>query len=97
MVARSPNGATVTIYPPDAQGRRKMVSRAPSGATVVSYADADDARSGRSHDRDSVIDRIIEMKAVGVTPEYIGGDPGCFARRFAMPTSTMSSRCAPSA
>ena len=71
MVARSPNGATVTMYPPDAQGRRKMVSRAPSGATVVSYADADDARSGRSRDRDSVIDRIIEMKAVGVTPEYM--------------------------
>jgi len=69
MVARSSNGATVTMYPPDAQGRRKMISRAPSGATVVTYAYADQPRHER--DRDSVIDRIIEMKAVGVTPEYM--------------------------
>jgi bla regulator protein BlaR1 len=70
MVARSSSGATVTMYPPDAHGRRKMVSRAANGATVVSYADARDER-GRSRDQDSVIDRIIEMKAVGVTPEYM--------------------------
>ena len=69
MVARSSNGATVTMYPPDAQGRRKMISRAPSGATVVTYAYADQSRHERN--RDSVIDRIIEMKAVGVTPEYM--------------------------
>ena len=68
IVARGPNGATSTVYPPDAQGRRKIVARAPNGAVAVSYADARDGQD--RHDR--AIDRIIEMKAVGVTPEYIG-------------------------
>ena len=63
-VARAPNGATTTTYPPDAQGRRRVVARAPNGAVAIAYADAD-------RDRDSDIDRIIEMKAVGVTPEYL--------------------------
>ena len=73
MIARGADGATVTMYPPDAQGRRKMISRAANGATVVSYADAGDVRQGRHSGRagDGVIDRIIEMKAVGVTPEYM--------------------------
>jgi beta-lactamase regulating signal transducer with metallopeptidase domain len=74
-VSRSPTGATVTMYPPDANGRRKVVAIATNGATAVSYVDADDASDGRpEHHRshDSTLDRIIEMKAVGVTPEYIG-------------------------
>jgi beta-lactamase regulating signal transducer with metallopeptidase domain len=74
MVSRSPSGATVTVYPADAHGRRKMVSRAPNGATVVTYVDADDvrARAERQRRHDPTIVRIIELKAVGVTPEYIG-------------------------
>jgi bla regulator protein blaR1 len=76
IVTRSPTGATVTMYPADAQGRRKMVSRAANGASVVTYVDADDdhgpnGRVDRQRRHDSAIDRIIEMKAVGVTPEYI--------------------------
>jgi beta-lactamase regulating signal transducer with metallopeptidase domain len=72
-VARGSNGATVTIYPADSQGRRKMVARAPNGATSVTYVDADDAPDPVTHrSRHSAIDTIIEMKAVGVTPEYIG-------------------------
>ena len=70
IVARSPTGATSTIYPPDAQGRRKIVAVAPNGATSVTYA-YDDHRD-HSQRRNPEIDRIIEMKAIGVTPEYIG-------------------------
>jgi beta-lactamase regulating signal transducer with metallopeptidase domain len=77
-VASAPSGATVTVYPPDRSGRRRVVSIAPNGATAVAYAQADvpaGAIVGRWSDRagghDSAIDRAIEMKAVGVTPEYI--------------------------
>jgi len=61
-VSRAPNGATVTVYPADANGRRKIVSRSPSGATATVYADADDSNV--------VLDRAIEAKAMGLTPEY---------------------------
>ena len=70
IVARSPTGATSTIYPPDAQGRRKIVAIAPNGAKSVTYSYDD--RGDHSRHRNPEIDRIIEMKAVGVTPEYIG-------------------------
>src|SRR5215218_6192305 len=40
-VARAPSGATVTVYPADKNGRRKIVSVAPSGATVTTYVDED--------------------------------------------------------
>ncbi|MFL6763582.1 MAG: M56 family metallopeptidase [Sphingomicrobium sp.] len=71
VVSRAPSGATVTVYPPDAQGRKKVVARAPNGTTAVTYVDAEDVRvrPGRMHD--GTIDKIIELKAVGVTPEYI--------------------------
>ena len=78
VVSRAPSGATVTMYPPDAQGRRKMVAVAPNGATAISYVDGKEAkafamRAERDHDRrhESSLDRIIEMRAVGVTPEYM--------------------------
>jgi bla regulator protein BlaR1 len=70
IVARSPTGATSTIYPPDAQGRRKIVAIAPNGAKSVTYAYGD--YGDHSRHRNPEIDRIIEMKTVGVTPEYIG-------------------------
>jgi beta-lactamase regulating signal transducer with metallopeptidase domain len=77
-VATGPNGATVTVYPPDSKGRRRVVSIAPNGATAVAYAQADIPAGAvvgswsRNQDRhESAIDRAIEMKAVGVTPEYI--------------------------
>jgi len=75
MVARAPSGATVTVYPPDAQGRRKVIARAASGATTVTYADADDdipgVVSAPFHRRDDALGNAIAMKAVGVTPEYV--------------------------
>jgi hypothetical protein len=75
MVTRGADGSTVTIYPPDAQGRRKMVARSASGTVAVSYADANDMRvdaanrASRAHDR--TVGALIEAKVVGVTPEYI--------------------------
>ena len=62
VVARGTNGATSTIYPPNSQGRRKIVARAPNGAVAISYADARDGQARRQ--RNPEIERIIEMKAV---------------------------------
>jgi beta-lactamase regulating signal transducer with metallopeptidase domain len=70
IVARSPSGATSTIYPPDANGRRKIVAIGPNGAKSVTYSYENGSRSNRH--RNSQIERVIEMKAVGVTPEYVG-------------------------
>ena len=77
-VASAPSGATVTVYPPDSSGRRRVVSIAPSGATAVAYADAGVAAGAivgswaeRHDSHNSAIDRAIEMKAVGVTPDYV--------------------------
>jgi beta-lactamase regulating signal transducer with metallopeptidase domain len=58
VTSTAPSGASVTVYPPDAKGRKKIVSRSPNGATAVAYAYAyGDDRADRAH---------------GVTPEYIG-------------------------
>jgi beta-lactamase regulating signal transducer with metallopeptidase domain len=82
VVARSPNGATVTVYPPDAQGRRKTVVRAPDGTSAVSYAENDPRRAPGFADRrqDGIIEKAIKAKATGVTPEYIA------AMRAAVPS-----------
>lgn len=71
--ARSATGATVTVYPPDANGRRKVVAISTTGARAITYADAEDDIPGFGHDRDrkSAIEQAIQMKAVGVTPEYM--------------------------
>ena len=75
-VSRAPNGATVTIYPADGRGRQKIVTRAPSGATTTTYADEDDVAAQligpRPHTAktDSALERAIEAKALGLTPEY---------------------------
>jgi beta-lactamase regulating signal transducer with metallopeptidase domain len=75
LVARAPSGATVTVYPPDSQGRRKVVALAPNGAQTVTYADADDdipgAVSAPFRNKDDAIENAIAMKAVGVTPDYV--------------------------
>ena len=74
MVATSPNGSTVTVYPPDAEGRRKVVAVAPSGATAVSWADKGERVPGlQSGHRtaDDAADDLIEMRATGVTPDYV--------------------------
>ena len=73
LVSRSPSGATVTVYPADTRGRVKIVSVSPSGATVTRYGDEDDVAGliiRRKDKQESAIDRAIEMKAVGLTPQY---------------------------
>jgi bla regulator protein blaR1 len=70
-IMRGAGGSTVTIYPPDAQGRRKVIARSSSGAVSVSYTNSDDVRAEVNHARDRTIDSVIEAKGVGVTPEYI--------------------------
>lgn len=76
VVTRGADGATLTVYPADSHGHRKMVARAANGTTAVTYADARDVRIAVAdtarHARDHRIDAVIESKAVGVTPEYIG-------------------------
>jgi bla regulator protein BlaR1 len=85
-VARAPSGAQVTIYPPDSRGLRKVVAVDPSGARSVTFADAGSLPGLASAvgappippappppplAQKRAIDRAIEMKAVGVTPEYV--------------------------
>ena len=69
-VMRSPSGATVTVYPADAHGRQKIVAVAPNGATTTTYKDARAELKAAKTKQKSAIERAIEMKAVGVTPEY---------------------------
>lgn len=70
-VAQAPGGAKVTVYPPDNGGRRRIVAIAPNGATAVTYSDGSGyASAGRPKRHDSTIETALEMKAVGMTPEY---------------------------
>ena len=74
-VARSSDGAIITTYAPDAQGRRKVIMRSSNGEIAVAYAEANRAHAEvadrASRTRDRAIDAVIAAKAVGVTPEYI--------------------------
>jgi beta-lactamase regulating signal transducer with metallopeptidase domain len=82
IIARSPSGATSTVYPPDKNGRRRVVAVGPNGAVAEAYtsaagipgfaaAVAHPHPSTPQRKQKSAIDRAIELKAVGVTPEYI--------------------------
>ena len=73
-IATGPDGSKVTVYPPDALGRSRMVAVAANGATAVSYADAGAyaaAQAGRGHG-DDPIDSAIKLKVLGM-------DAGCIA------------------
>jgi hypothetical protein len=85
-VATAANGAKVAVYPPNAQGISRVVAIGRNGATAVSYTDAraipglagaiavppaSPAPPLPPREQRSAIDRAIEMKAVGLTPEYI--------------------------
>lgn len=76
MVMVGPSGGVIEVYPPDRNGHRRAVLTGPGGGTIA-YADANavpglaSAIAGSPHSEKSAVDRAIEMKAVGVTPEYI--------------------------
>jgi len=78
IVLAGPSGGVIEVYPADSKGRRRTVLTGPSGS-VIQYADARAvpglaaamAGSPVSSRQKSAIDRAIEMKAVGVTPDYV--------------------------
>jgi hypothetical protein len=79
-VIATPDGRAITVMPADSHGRRKMVVAGPNGA-VVSYIEPGQPLPGLASGvsgvtvnpgrEKSAVDRAIELKAVGVTPEYI--------------------------
>jgi len=75
MIATGADGSKVTIFPPDALGRRRMVAVAADGATAVSYADAGayaaTAKAGRGRDDDDSIETAIKLKVLGMDAGYI--------------------------
>jgi beta-lactamase regulating signal transducer with metallopeptidase domain len=78
IVLTGRSGGTIEVYPPDSRGHRRTVLTSPGGS-VIQYADARAvpglaaalAGSPPSSRHKSAIDRAIELKAVGVTPEYV--------------------------
>jgi bla regulator protein BlaR1 len=73
-VLRGDDGATVTVSAPDASGRSRVVMRAADGAVATSFATAAQvaAMAGAgAQQRYGAIDRAVELKAVGATPEYV--------------------------
>jgi bla regulator protein blaR1 len=74
-VIRGDDGATVTVEAADASGRSRVIARGADGAVATSYANAAQvaamAVAGAQRHGDSAIDRAVELKAVGATPEYV--------------------------
>jgi beta-lactamase regulating signal transducer with metallopeptidase domain len=78
LVLTSPSGGVIEVYPADSSGRRRAILTGPSGR-IIQYADASAvpglaaaiAASPGSSRQKSAMDSAIEMKAVGVTPEYV--------------------------
>jgi bla regulator protein blaR1 len=86
-VIRSSSGAVITIGSPDSAGHRRTVLKGPDGRTLEfadaravpglaaalthPHPPAPPRPHGPPNPRNSAIDRAIEMKAVGVTPEYV--------------------------
>ena len=74
-IARAPNGATVTVYAPDAKGRRRVVAIAPNGASAISYVEANEDVPGlpgrQRGGAKNLVERASEMNAIGVTPDYV--------------------------
>jgi hypothetical protein len=72
-VTRAADGSTVTIYPPDAKGRRKVVSRSADGSTIVRYADRWDRSVAVAEAKAGAAPIAIAIGANGltITPEFV--------------------------
>ena len=75
-VASTANGASVVVYPPNAKGLSRVVATAANGATAVTYADPAEvagmtAEQAERRAQKNAVDRAVELKAVGATPDYI--------------------------
>jgi hypothetical protein len=72
-VTRAADGSTLTIYPPDATGRRKVVSQSADGSTVVRYAGRWDGRVAiaSAGAGGGPIAVAIDSKGLAITPEFI--------------------------
>ncbi len=76
-VATTATGASAVIYPPDAQGRSRVIATSPNGASATLVMNSDQVaglmatRYTRRSGKDDAIDAAVELKAVGVTPDYI--------------------------
>lgn len=75
-IASAANGASVVVYPPNARGLSRVVATAANGATAISYADPGEvagmtAEQAERRAQKNAVDRAVELKAVGATPEYI--------------------------
>ena len=74
VIAEGPSGASVTIYPVDSSGRSKVVAIGPTGATAITYVTGDQARRmarAQALRSRSTIDRVVEMKASGLSPDFV--------------------------
>ena len=79
-IARAPNGATVTTYPPDAHGRRKVVAISPSGAKAVHYIDNDDDRTATTNSTPRW--RCGRWASrINISPAFAPPPPPCVKRR----------------
>ncbi|MES2120932.1 MAG: M56 family metallopeptidase [Pseudomonadota bacterium] len=71
-IATAASGATTTVYPADASGRRKVVMRGPNRQTMTTYADATQLKAlQKTSKRDDMLETGIQMKALRITPEYV--------------------------
>lgn len=83
FVLRSADGSTISVAAPASSGHRRTVLRRPDGSTIT-FADARAVPGlaialGHPHGppplparrEKSAIDRAVELKAVGVSPEYV--------------------------
>lgn len=76
-VATTATGASAVIYPPDAHGRSRVIATSPNGGSATLVMNADQVaglmatRYTRNSGKDDAIDAAVELKALGVTPDYI--------------------------
>ena len=76
-IMRNADGDTLTLYPADGSGKRKLVARDSSGNVAVSYVDhsgrafAIAEAGGATAEAYPSVKIVVDSRAIGVTPEFI--------------------------